>query len=330
MSGHDVIVLKTISDFIDAAIWHDFLIAILVTSASEGKLKNLGIDYGVGKSTLMLNLCFIFIDMYGDKFRLNPCATRDEKWNRVFEMLHGFPYELEEYFYKAPKRYPGEPMFFMLDDIQRVFGKSRSRDNYVRSLRDRCTTARPQLAVLMATAPDIGELAYPWRYFFNFEIKIAERGYYEVQRLKKWTMFDNPYQTMVRLDYKGEVSREVEAETGLTLRFPPLPSDVQTRYDDWRSECNKRFDEGEGEWRLRSILNVLTDEARELLEDLVVHGSYERQHIITVLKRGDELKLLINCGLVERFGDTVVPTKQARKMVKMMPPSTDFSIEHKK
>jgi hypothetical protein len=174
----------------------------------------------------------------------------------------------------------------------------------------------------MATAPDIGELAYPWRYFFNFEIKIAERGYYEVQRLKKWTMFDNPYQTMVRLDYKGEVSREVEAETGLTLRFPPLPSDVQTRYDDWRSECNKRFDEGEGEWRLRSILNVLTDEARELLEDLVVHGSYERQHIITVLKRGDELKLLINCGLVERFGDTVVPTKQARKMVKMMPPKT--------
>ena len=134
MSGHDVIVLKTISDFIDAAIWHDFLIAILVTSASEGKLKNLGIDYGVGKSSLMLNLCFTFIDMYGDKFRLNPCATRDEKWNRVFEVLHGFPYELEEFFYKAPKRYPGEPVFFLLDDIQRVFGKSRSRDNYVRSL----------------------------------------------------------------------------------------------------------------------------------------------------------------------------------------------------
>ena len=322
MSGHDVIVLKTISDFIDAAIWHDFLIAILVTSASEGKLKNLGIDYGVGKSSLMLNLCFTFLDMYGDKFRLNPCITRDEKWNRVFEMLHGFPYELEEFFYKAPKRYPGEPVFFLLDDIQRVFGKSRSRDNYVRSLRDRATTARPQLAVLMASAPDIGELAYPWRYFFNFEIKVAERGYYEVQRLKKWTMFENPYQTMVRLDYKGEVSREVEAETGLTLRFPPLPSDIQTRYDDWRSECNKRFDEGEGEWRLRSILNVLTDEARELLEDLVVHGSYERQHIITILKRGDELKLLLNCGLVEKFGDTVVPTKQARKMVKMMPPST--------
>ena len=313
--------LKNLNDYIDAAIWHDFLIAILFTSASEGKLKNLGIDYGVGKSTLMLNFCFTFIDMWGKNFRLNPTLTRDQKWDSTFAALHSFPYELEEFFYKAPKRYPGEPVFFMLDDIQRVFGKSRSRDNYVRSLRDRATTARPQLAVFMATAPDIGELAYPWRYFFNFEVKIAERGYYEVQRLKKWTLFDNPYQTMVKLDYKGEVSRQVEAETGQALSFPALPHpDIQDRYDDWRAECNKRFDEGEGEWRLRSILNVLTDEAKELLTDLIAHGSYEKQNIVTYMKKGDELKLLINCGLVEKFGDTVVPTKQARKMIKQLSP----------
>jgi hypothetical protein len=318
MSKPTVIELKSLDDFIKAAIYHDFLIAILITSASEGKLKNLGIDFGVGKSTLMLDLCYAWVDSCGSHFRLNPCETRDQKWDRVFEMLHAFPYELEEFFYKSPKRYPGEPVFFMLDDIQRVFGKSRSRDNYVRSLRDRATTARPQLAVLFATAPDIGELAYPWRYFFNFEVKVAERGYYEVQRLKKWTMFENPYQTMVRLDYKGEVSRQLEAETGQRLNFLALPNDIQDRYDNWREECNKRFDEGEGEWRLRSILNVLTDEAKELLTTLVQHGSYERQHIITVLQKGDELKLLINCGLVEKFGDTVVPTKQARKMVKLV------------
>jgi hypothetical protein len=172
--------------------------------------------------------------------------------------------------------------------------------------------------VFFATCPDIGELAYPWRYFFNFEVKVAERGYYEVQRLKKWTLFDNPYQTMVKLDYKGEVSRALEAETGENLSFPAFPRDIQDRYDQWRAECNKRFDEGEGEWRLRSILNVLTDEAKELLSELVEKGSLSRQWIITELKKGDELKLLLNCGLVEKFGDTIVPTKQARKMVKLV------------
>ena len=70
---------------------------------------------------------------------------------------------------------------------------------------------------------------------------------------------------------------------------------------------------------MRSILNVLTDEAKELLTDLIAHGSYERQWVITGLQKGDELKLLINCGLVEKFGDTIVPTKQSRKMVKMLP-----------
>lgn len=305
--------LETLEDFIDASIWHDFLISILITSSSEGKIPNLGIDFGVGKSTLMLNLMFTFIDMYGDKFRTRPCLTRDEKWNRVFEQLHAFPWELEEFFYKAPNRYPGEPVFFALDDIQRVFGKSRSKDNYVRSLRDRGTTARPQLAVFLATCPDIGELAYSWRYFFNFEVKVAERGYYEVQRLKKWTLFDSPYQTMVKLDYKGECSRQ----TG-SLPFPKLPRDIEDRYEAWRQECNRRYDEGEGEWKLRGIRNVLTDEAKELLADIVEKGSLTRQDISTRRDRKDEMKMLQNCGLVEVFGDLVMPTKQARKIVKLV------------
>jgi hypothetical protein len=214
---------------------------------------------------------------------------------------------LEEFFYSAPQRYPGDPVFFLYDDMQRTFGKDRSKDNYVRGLRNRATTARTQLAVILATAPDIGELAYPWRYFFNFEIKVPQRGMYEVQRLKKWTDFQNPYQTRVHLEYKGE-----------SPTFPKLDSDVEERYRQWRVEANKRFDEGEGEWRLRSIRNVLSDEARQLINDIVVKGSYTRQDIITHMDKGLELKLLQNCGLVEMFGDVVVPTKQARKMINLL------------
>jgi hypothetical protein len=309
----DVIVLKDLESYIDAAIWHDYLIGILITSASEGKLASLGIDYGVGKSTLMLRLAYLFLDKYGDKFTRNPCFSRDEKWNRVFSMLRTFPYELEEFFFNAPKRYFGEPVFLLYDDMQRTLGKTRSRDTYVRSLCERASTARNQLAVLIGTAPDIGTLAYPWRYFFNFEVIIPERGYYEVQRLKKWKPFDNPYQTYVKLDYKGEVSRQIGSAP-----FPRLDSDIEDRYQNWRTEANRRFDEGEGEIRLRSFLNVLSEEAKELVKDLVAKGSYTRQQIITGMNKSSEMKLLQNCGLAEVFGDLVVPTKQARKLVNVI------------
>ena len=287
--------VSTIMDYIDACIWNDYLIGILVTSAAEGKLPSVGMDYGVGKSTLMLDIAYIFVDKYG------KCKSEQEVWKRVFDMLHAFPWELEKFFITSPRRYFGQPTFFLCDDMQRCFGKSRSKDNFIRDLKDRTTTARQQLAVFIGTAPDIGELARAWRYFFNFEIKVPQRGKYEVQRLKKWTNFGRPYETQASLDYRGEADY-----------FPPLPKDQQERYSEWRHDANKRFDDGEGQWRLRSIRNVLTDEAKELIDLIVQKGSYTRQNIITNMEKGMELKLLTNCGLVEVFGDVVVPTKQAR------------------
>lgn len=283
--------------YIDDCIWNDFMMGVLITSASEGKLPSIGMDAGVGKSTLMLDIGYIFVDMYA------KCKSPREVWDRIFNMLHSFPWEMEDFFLKSPERHFGDPIFFFCDDMQLAYGKDRSKDKYIRSLKNKMSTRRNQVAVVFATAPDIGELAKPWRFFFNFEVKVPQRGVYEVQKLKKWTDFNRPYETQASLKYGGE-----------NFDFPELPPKVQARYREWRRLRNKRDDEGEGDWKLYKMRNVLTEEARMLLTGIVNKGDYTRQHILTKLELGLELKMLQNCGLVEVFKDTVIPTKQGRKL----------------
>lgn len=294
---------EQVIDYIDASIWHDYQICILITSASEGALPSIGLDAGVGKSTLLLRIAQLFVSKYG------KCTSEEEVWDRVFNMLHSFPWELEDFYRKSPRRYFGDPVFFLYDDMQLTLGKDRSKDTYVRSLKNRLKVARTQLPVFMASAPDIGEISYPFRYLFNFEIKVPRRGIYEVQRIKKWTPFYAPYTTqasMPRQDFT------------VGIQFDKLPKDIEARYDKWRDERNKRFDEGEGDWKLKSIRNVLSDEAIDLLKKIIEDGSAAQQNIITYHEKGTELRVLRSCGMVEMFGDTVVPTRQARKMIKLL------------
>lgn len=275
-----VIKLDQLIDYMNACIYENYLMGILVTSAAEGKLPSDGFDYGPGKSTLAWQLAYLLL----------------EDWEKVFDSARYFPWELEYFFLNQRER----AIVYIWDDMQLTVGKDKSKDNYVRGLKNRLTTARPQLAIFIGTSPDIGELAYPFRYFFNFEIKVPRRGLYEVQRLKKWTPFDNPYITKTSLHYRGE------------SEFPAFPPEMEKRYQAWRENRNRRYDLGEGEVKLGKIQKVLTDEASALLSDLVIRGSLTRQTIITDRDRGNELRLLLNCGLVEQFGDTIVPTKQAR------------------
>lgn len=272
--------LDQLIDYMDACIYEDYLMGILITSAAEGKIPSDGFDYGPGKSTLAWDLGYLFL----------------KDWDKVFESAHYFPWELEYFFLHQRRR----AIIYIWEDMQLTVGKDKSKDNYVRGLKNRLTTARPQLAIFIGTSPDIGEIAYPFRYFFNFEIKVPYRGKYEVQRLKKWTPFDNPYVTKSSLQYKSEFT------------FPALPRDVEKRYVKWRADRNRRYDLGEGEVKLRKVQRVLTDKSKALLSHLVKRGSLTRQTIITDLDQQQELRLLLNCGLAEKFGDVIVPTSQAK------------------
>ena len=297
--------------YIDQSIWSDYAICILITSASEGRIPSDGFDYGVGKSTLMLQIAYVFTYKYGK-------CTYQQAWDKVFSSLISFPWEFEYFFLTAPPRYPGDPVFILVDDMQLCFGKDRSRDPYIRRLRNRLTIGRPQFAVLMATAPDIGELARPFRDIWNFEIKVPTRGIYEVQRLKKWTDFRDPYTTKVTMP-KEDWGLGARIEDGkIRPAFDDLDPEIKERYRKWRNERDKRYDQGEGDIRLFAIRSVLTEEAKKLLKAIIDKGSYTRQQIITNMELGMEMKLLQHCGLIQIFGDIVVPTVQARKLIKVL------------
>lgn len=280
--------LNQLIDYVYACIYEDYLMGILVTSASEGAIPSDGFDYGPGKSTFVWRFAHNLL----------------KKWDEVFKSAHYFPWELEYFLMHQRKR----AIIYIYEDMQETLGKDKSKDPYVRTLKNRLTIARPQLAIFIATASDIGQLAKPWRYFFNFEIKIPRRGVFEVQRIKKWTDFSNPYETKARFDRK----------TFSESLFLRLPDDIQKKYDKWRWERLRRVDLGEGEVRLRKVRNVLTHSAKELLTHLVRKSGLTRQTIIVDLEQREELRLLINCGLVEVFGDMVLPTIQARIVTKTL------------
>jgi len=272
----------------DAAIHRDYLIGIVITSSAQGKMPSVGMDYGAGKSTLAMNMAELY---YGD-------------WGRVFENMVYFPYHVELFFRTRVGRTP----ILLWDDMQLTVGKDKAQDRYIRRLAYRLTTARPHLAVLIGTCPHLGTLHKSFREFFTFEVKVPERGRYEVQQLKRWSPFGDPLNVRVTMRYKGEAV------------FGPLPPDVQMRYDAWRAEMNGMYDEGYGDLCLAKFEDVLAEEDRELLARIVRKGSMRREHIIRSMasEKSAPFKKLKACGLVEQFGDEVVPTRAAYMVAKAL------------
>lgn len=295
---------KDLLAYIDHCIMQDYMMGIIITSASEGIVASIGMDYGVGKSTLVGQITKGFIQKY-------TRCPEEEAWERTKNTFHRFPWELEEFIATSPVRYPGDPVFYIMDDMQETLGKDKSRDAYVRDLYNRTSTRRKKFAVFFATAPDISKLALCWREFFTWEIKVPSRGQYEVQRLKKYTDFRKPYDTQATMPKE-------DCAVSVDFQFPPFPRDMQIWYDAWKEEMNKRSDEGEATWNLKGIRNVMTDSAKTLLKSLVEKGSYQRQTVVGDMDQAIDLKLLKSTGLIEMFGDTIVPTRQARSMVKIL------------
>lgn len=199
----------TLMDYINLAIHQNYLIAILVTSSAEAKIKSLGMDYGAGKSTEAMHIC-------------NYCYGYN--WEKVKNNMIALPYELKAIFDR-----PYVTNAVLYDDMQATLGKDKQYDPEVRELAYYMTTIRPYLKVFIATAPHRGMLQKDFREFFHFEIIVPFRGTYEVQKLKHWIDYKNPTRMKDRLQYKGEGP------------FLSLPSEMQKWYDGWRHKKNKEI-----------------------------------------------------------------------------------------
>lgn len=204
--------LEKLYDYINFAIFAEggALIGIIVTSSASGKIPSKGLDYGAGKSSLLINLLY---EIYDDE-------------EKVKENLIYFPEEL----FPILKR-PYRTWAIGWDDMQLTVGKHKWADTDIKELAYLLTTQRPNLGILIGSAPHLGKLQKDFREFFHFEIKVPFRGYYEVQQVKYWTPFDSPLKVKNRLVYKGESA------------FPRISKGLEEWYIKWREDKNRTYRE---------------------------------------------------------------------------------------
>lgn len=194
---------KEFAEYIQDAIKNNFLLTVLITSQTQGKRKSENLPYGLGKSTLMFWLSY-----YMNK----------QNWDTVFDTLCGNPYDVVNLLE------PGRPRINAAtwDAVQMTAPAEQGVPKVLRKLSSYISDTRPEMACLLMTASNMNAICAPLRKLVVFEVIIAERGEYEIQKIKYHKNYYQPLQDRCNLEYLEEGT------------FPKLPPDVQSRYELWR------------------------------------------------------------------------------------------------
>jgi len=192
------------------------IIFIAITSQVEGKIKSEGLPYGQGKSIFAGILGSEILQKFDSFLGIEPFKT----------VQSNMGYTWDQHIKAVEDANVRRKLFYAMDDLQRIAGKSKSRDPYVQSWAEFFTTARPFFGVVVVTCPSIGDLAKCFRELINFEIKIPKAGVYEVQFLKSYSDYSRPLEPLKSMKYRGE---------GIIPRAPQWFVDW---YITWRKESS--------------------------------------------------------------------------------------------
>lgn len=206
--------LETFWDYINACVDGDRLMFVCITSSAEGKIPSEGFMFGEGKSSLAAGLSKI---VHKKKHSLGDLQSEEL-------VKENMGYTWEHHIKAVREAKEQRKLVYILDDLQRIAGKSKSRDRKVQEWAEFFSTARPLFAVIIATCPSLGDLAKCWRDLMMFEIKVPVRGTYEVQRIKTKTIYRKPLDPIKLLHYFGEA------------QFPKPSPSWEHWYVNWRKE----------------------------------------------------------------------------------------------
>lgn len=218
---------NTPKDFIDfatylnSAINNNFLLVVLITSQTQGKIKSENLPFGVGKTTLMLWLMYF---MNGGEFD-NAFEENNPVWDIVFTKLCGNPYDVVLLLEPGTERTKAAGW----DAVQMTAPAEQGVPKVIRKLSSYVSDTRPELACLIMTASNINAISAPLRKLVVFEIIIAERGVYEIQKIKYHKNFHQPLQDLCTIDYLEEGT------------YPKLPHNVEVRYENWRKKSKAKI-----------------------------------------------------------------------------------------
>lgn len=212
---------KDFATYLNDAINHNFLLVVLITSQTQGKLKTENLPFGVGKTTLMLWLMYY---MNGG-IEENAQDPQNPVWDIVFTKLCGNPYDIVKLLEPGTERTKAAGW----DAVQMTAPAEQGVPKVIRKLSSYVSDTRPELACLIMTASNMNAISAPLRKLVVFEIIIANRGVYEIQKIKYHKNFDQPLQDLCKIDYLEEGT------------YPKLPDWVQDKYESWRKDSKGKI-----------------------------------------------------------------------------------------
>ena len=206
---------KDFGTYLVEAINENYLITMAVTSYTQAKRPTQNLPFGLGKTTLALELNYLL--QGGD-----PTYNDPDIWEKTFASSVYNPLELV----KLLK--PGTPRknCVVWDDVQATAPAEQGVPRAIRRLANFLSTERPEVACLIFTTPNVNQISSPLRKLVNFEVIVSERGLYEVHKIVYMKDYRRPLVDRSRLQYMEELDQ--------TLPFPPLRPNIQERYDLWR------------------------------------------------------------------------------------------------
>jgi len=223
-------------DYVKDAVCGDgtgaHLLGIAITSQAEGAMPSEGWATGQGKSTLAMQIMKkILTELVGyDEYIAEDYIKKNMlfNWKDYYDMMNRGMYEQRIFCATA-------------DDFHEWAGKHMSFSKPIQWIAREHTKKRPYLGVFIATMEHLGSLAAAWRDGkFMFEMKVYEKGKYEVQYIKTKTKFNDPENPYKLLD-KNTIKP-------LMGEFPRLSGELDIWYKEMRDIANKEsFREG---WEL--------------------------------------------------------------------------------
>lgn len=199
---------KEFADYLSAAINKNYLITLLITSQTQAKVKSQNLPFGLGKTSLEFWLSYYM---------------NDRNWETVFSYLAGNPYDIIKFLE------PGSPRKNAVawDAVQATAPAEQGVPRVIRRLASYVSDTKAEVACLLMSASNINAISAPLRKLVIFEVIVAERGYYEIQKITYHKNFKQPLLDLSKLEYLEEGT------------FPELPPEVYERYLKWQvqSKC---------------------------------------------------------------------------------------------
>jgi len=261
------------AQILSMAIKQNYLIIGLVSSHTQGRIKSLNLPYGVGKTTLAMWCSYLVNAKPGTSYLEDPYYNPYDlsipevkaNWDLVFNNLTYNVVDLAKMVMPGSKR----RKIIVWDDAAATAPAEQGVPKAIYKLKGYLTTTRPNVACILLTASNRNEIVAPIRKLIMFELIVAERGVYEVQRVKFYKNYRNPDMDLCKLEYLEEGT------------FPPLPEEVQERYDEWREkEKQKLFPDIVEE--LEKWLKLRTEEkySKNVVEGNIVKFAQGRYAVI--------------------------------------------------